>query len=202
MLENIENNNPLADEARIISQLKEGSPRALEEVMAMYTKPLYAFCMQYTHCAEDAEEIVADAFIQLWRMRQTLRQEETLRALLYITVRHRLINAYRRRLGSPTFDDYVAAKDAMRPDDSSQLLEYDEFVRRMNQAVDSLSKAQQKVFLMSRMQGLSIKEIAVELGLSEQTVKNRISMALKTLRTALREYAPLLLLFMVNTRVQ
>lgn len=75
-------------EPELIRELKKGSMRAFDAIYSMYFKRLYAYCFQFTKSGEDAEEIVQDVFLRLWNVRESIRQEETLRSLLFLSLIH------------------------------------------------------------------------------------------------------------------
>jgi RNA polymerase sigma-70 factor (ECF subfamily) len=192
-------NTDKLDEQVLISELKKDSQKALNSIYQMYAKRLYAFCLQYNKSTEDAEEAVQDVFVKLWTNRKNIRQEETLRSLLFIMVRHHLINAYRSRLNSPIYEDYVNCQEELTANDPQQHLEYEDFVRQLEDTLKKLPVTQQRIIELSRMQQLNNKEIAIKLSLSEQTVKNQLSLGLKTLREELNKVSIWLwLLFLVN----
>ena len=175
-------------ESKLIAMLMQGSQAAFGEIYHRYAKLLYVFCLRYCKSAEESEEIVADAFVQLWQHRDSLRRTDTVRPLLFVTVRRRLVNAFRARVASPVYASYqelgvLHPADGVRAD---RQLEYDDFVRRLYALLDGLPPSQRRVFVMSRLEGCRNREIMEALGLSEQTVKNQLSMALKYVRAHLR----------------
>jgi len=187
------------NEKMLISELKKDSQEALDSIYKMYAKRLYAFCLQYTKSKENAEEIVEDVFVWIWVNRCEIHQEETLRSLLFIRAKHYLINAYRSRINSPVYEDYVNYQDELAADDIQQHLEYEDFVRQLRNALTKLPITQQQVIELSKIQQVSNKEIAIKLSLSEQTVKNQLSLGLKNLRKELNKVPFLFwLLFFVN----
>lgn len=179
-------------EQRLISELKKGSRKAFDSIYKMYSKRLYAYCLQYAKSAEDAEEIVQDVFVRLWTNRENIRQEETLRSLLFIMSKNYLINAYRSAVNSPVYEDYVNCMESVCVNDTHRQTEYDEFVGQLKTVLRKLPATQQQVITLSRIDQLSNKEIATELSLSEQTVKNQLSLGLKTLREELKKILILL----------
>lgn len=186
-------------EQLLIRELKSHSRKAFDEIYQMYAKRLFAYCKQYTKNTEDAEEIVQDVFIRLWNNRVNIKQEDSLRSLLFIISKHYLINAYRANLNSPVYEDYIESLSEQIIDNTSEKIEYEEFVRNLKFALKKLPATQRKVIELSRFQDLSNKEIAQELSLSEQTVKNQLSLGLKTLRNELKKFSTLVsLLFIVN----
>ena len=171
-------------EPELIALLKQGSQEAFKSLYDLYARRLYAFCMEYTKSREDTEEIVQDAFVWLWRNRASIRQESTIKNLLFLRVKHFLINAWRARVNTPIFEDYVDYINSL-PADSRDHLEYMDFRDTVMSIIDQLPKTQSKVVKMSRLEGFENKEIAEKLRLSEQTVKNALSMGLKFLKERL-----------------
>lgn len=181
-----------------IRDLKNNSIRAFDRIYQMYAKRLYAFCLQYTRAKEDAEEIVEDTFVWLWNNRQRIRQEETLKSLLFIKTKHSLINAYRATVNSPIYEDYVAYQDQLSDGNEEQPLEYDDFLRQVKRMLDTLPATQKQVIELTKMEQLTSQEIAKRLGLSEQTVKNQLSLGLKRMRELLKVTPILYYLFFLE----
>ncbi len=180
------------DEAQLIGQLKASSRRAFDEIYRLYAGRLYAFCLQYCKVREDAEEIVEDVFVKLWTVRKDIRSEQSLKSLLFTISRRQLINAYRRTVNAPEFAGYVEMLSVMSAEDASAHIEYDEFVERLHRELERLPETQRHVVRLSRVDGLTNREIAARLNLGEQTVKNQLSLGLKRLRESLMPLSPLL----------
>ena len=190
------NNTPSGiSEAELIALLKQGSEEAFRSLYEMYARRLYAFCMEYTYSREDTEEIVQDAFVWLWRNRSSIRQETTIKNILFLRVRHFLINAWRAKQNTPLFEDYVDYINLI-PAESRDPLEYEDFKDKVVSIIDQLPKTQSEVVRMSRLQGFKNKEIAEKLRLSEQTVKNALSLGLKYLKEKLGTFGMLVLFIM------
>ena len=175
----------LQSEHILIAGLKKGSKEAFDEIYRRYAGRLLAYCVQYTKCREDAEEIVQDVFVALWTNRQNIRQEESLQSLLFTISKHRVINAYRSTLNSPVYEDYVKYQNELSAGEDHHRMEYEQYVAIVRDAIRRLPSTQQRVITLSRFAQLSNKEIAERLSLSEQTVKNQLSIGLKTLRELL-----------------
>lgn len=185
-------------EKELICALKEGSRQAFESIYQIYSKRLYAYSLQLTKSSEEAEEIVQEVFIKLWMNRVHIRQEETLRSLLFIMSKHHFINAYRAKINHPVYEEYVDYKDTLITENVHQQLEYEEFLKIFQRMMDELPATQKKVIRLSRMEQLTNKEIADKLALSEQTVKNQLSLGLKSLKEKLKKYILLLVLVFIN----
>lgn len=174
---------PDKTEAELISELKGGSLKAFDAIYALYARRLYAFCLRYTKQRETAEEIMEDAFLWIWNNRAKLRQEETLRHIIFLRTKHLLINAYRRVVNSPVYEDYMDHLDRQQASGATDgMMEYDDFVAQLNAALSRLPARQRQIISLAKLDMLTNKEIAARLGYSEQTVKNQLSLGLKQLR--------------------
>ena len=175
----------LQGEHILIAELKRGSRKAFDRIYKLYAGRLLSYCAHYTKSREDAEEIVQDVFVALWNSRETIRQEETLHSLLFTISKHRVINAYRSTLNSPVYEDYVDYQNELSADEDYDRMEYEQYVKIVKGAIRRLPPTQQRVIALSRFSQLSNKEIAERLSISEQTVKNQLSVGLKALRELL-----------------
>ena len=175
-------------ERLLIHSLKLGSTIAFDRIYQVYAKRLYAYSLQFTKSAEDAEEIVQDVFTKLWINREGIKQEDSLKSLLFTIAKHLLINAFRSKVNQQIYEDYVEYANELSTNDTTNRIEYNEFLKAVEQNIATLPNTQQKVIKLSRFEHLSNKEIAERMQLSEQTVKNQLSVGLKLLKEKLRNF--------------
>lgn len=175
-------------ESQLIAELKLGSSEAFDKIYALYCTRLFGYAFGYTRSKVEAQEIVQDVFVKLWLNRQTIRQEHSLAALLFVIAKNRLINAYRSKLNSPLFEHYlsICSQDSIVSTASqNHTLDYDYYLKAIEVELKKMPRTQREVFNCSKIEQLSNKEIAQKLGISEQTVKNQLSICLKILREKL-----------------
>lgn len=177
---------PLRPEAQLVARLKAGDRVAFDTIYHIYARRLYAFVASLTDSRHDIEDVVQDTFVNLWTHRQTITAEESLKSLLFAMARNRLVNLL-KRTGKVCYTEEIAlVVDApLSADDSScplRLLEYNEFEKDVLSTIEQLPDTQRQVVMLSRLEDLSHADIALRLGLSVQTVKNSLTLALKTLR--------------------
>jgi len=185
-----------------IKLFKSGSTKAFEALYALYNSRLYAYCLQWTKSQDDSQEIVQDVFTNLWQSREEIKEENTLLFYIFRIAKNQLINRYRRNLQSPVFEEYVKYTNEMNLSSSNTdaPLLYDEFCEKVDQIKQKLPKTQQLVFEHSIFQQKTNKEIAQLLDMSEQTIKNQLSLALKTFRLKLSKhhYMIMLMFFLIK----
>lgn len=173
------------NESALIDALRNDSRAAFRELYEMYFRKLFSFCFQYTKSRENAEEITEDVFVWLWQNRNDIKPQETLKHLIFLRTRHFLINFYRATVNSPIYVDYLEYCNSISYNDVMQKLDYDSMRAKVNEVIASLPQTQQNVIMLSKFECLKNKEISIKLGLSEQTVKNQLSVGLHTLRKKL-----------------
>jgi RNA polymerase sigma-70 factor (ECF subfamily) len=181
----VENYHSIDNEEYLIHQLKNGSYDAFDKIYQLYVKRLYAYCFRFTKSHENSEEIVQDVFVKLWTNRENIKHENTLSPLLFIMVKHNLINAFRAKVNQPVYEEYVDYKEKTSVNDTLWHMEYQEFVAQFRKATQILPPTIQKVVTLSKIHQLSNKEIAEELKLNDQTVRNSLSVGLKKLKEIL-----------------
>lgn len=142
-----------------------------------------------------AQDITQEIFISMWENRATLHIEGNIAAYLHGAVKFRVINYYRMkamREGHYAALGYLM--EQQRSADSDSKLKLADAEMEIDRAMDLLPARMRQLISMSKRQDRSIKEIADELGLSTQTVKNQLSAAMKILRENLSYLLFLILL--------
>ena len=104
----------------------------------------------------------------------------------------------RRQLNNPLMEDYVEYlnRSSTETAEAESLMCYDQFVNALEKGKQHLAPRQRIIFEMNKEYGMSISEISEKLSITNQVVRNQLCMALKILRVELRQYYPLLLLFL------
>lgn len=176
--------DPDTPDSLLIAGLARGDRAAFDAIYYKYVRQLMAYAQSYLRVLQDSEEVVEDVFISLWRTRSSIRSTESLRPLLFISARNRILSALRKRINSGIYEEFVTHRHELSGEDTP--LEYDEFERMVMDCVDSLPSTQRRVVRMSRFDNLSNREIADALNLSEQTVRNALSQGLKTLQLKIK----------------
>nr|WP_288810985.1 RNA polymerase sigma-70 factor [uncultured Sphingobacterium sp.] len=169
----------------LIDQIRNGDHQAFEIVYHRYKVLLVSHAYQKLGSYDGAKEIVQDVFSQIWIKHADLPTIKNLSAWLYVLVRNKVL----KYIAHQNVVDRYAESFRQFTDNVSHYTEYQIREREMQQLIDGeiekLPPKMKNVLLMSRMHGLSHSEIAESLGISENTVKNHIKAALKTLRTKL-----------------
>ncbi|GAB3893231.1 hypothetical protein GCM10028803_07140 [Larkinella knui] len=170
-----------------------------ELLFRQYFAPLCSHAIRFVYDRQVAEDVVADLFFTFYQKELYKQVKGSYRAYLYQAVRNRAYNSLRWELSrQETLPDDLDQPDldAMQPD---RLLQQDELYRALEQAVQQLSPQRQRVFLLSRFEGKSYKEIASEMALSPKTVENHLLQAISSVRQFLRQQKLISVLLLLLT---
>lgn len=156
-----------------------------ERVFKELYKPLCLFALRFTERTEDAEDVVQQAFVDVWDKNNQNLQIANMKSYLYQAVRNRSLTLA-QSAGKLQSMDCLADIEDLSEEEQIWQSERD---ARLWAAIDKLPAERKRIFLLSKRDGLKYQEIADELHISVKTVENQIGKALKTLReTAVRIY--------------
>lgn len=148
-------------------------------------KPLCLFALRFTERLDDAEDIVQQAFADVWDKNINNVLIDNLKSYMYQAVRNRSLSLVAQPVDMQTTDQLPDMEDSTEEEQMYNA----ERDARLWTAIDSLPPERKKIFLLSKRDGLKYQEIAEELNISIKTVENQMGKALKTLReTAVRIY--------------
>ncbi|ACU62952.1 RNA polymerase sigma factor [Chitinophaga pinensis] len=168
----------------LLQLLKGDDTAAFETLYNRYWKSLYTRACQRVD-ADDAKDLVQEVMLSLWRRRQEIPvfKEGEFAKYLHAAIKYRVISHY---AFSTAEIKKLALFDVLDSQESTDRLETKELTAKIAAVVAQLPARMQQIFRMSREEDLSIAEIARKLNLSEQTVKNQLTEALRRMRNSLK----------------
>jgi RNA polymerase sigma-70 factor (ECF subfamily) len=173
-------------DAILIRSLRAADPRALQELMEAFWQSLVAFAQRTLSGSADPEDVVQLAFVRLWSRREGLREEGSVKALLYTIVRNACLDELRKKARRDRAED--GARPPTPPRTPYEDVHGAELQRVAAAAVAHLPERRREVFRLVREEGLSYQEVAELMDLSPQTVANHMSLAMADLRTSLKPF--------------
>jgi RNA polymerase sigma-70 factor (family 1) len=178
----------LLTDGELTDLLKSSDQSAFTEIYNRYWKRLFGVAANKIKDLDDAEEIVQDIFVSLWRRKSSLPAIISLSSYLAISVKYRVIKALEKQSHAQKYADYYEHVMSAAHNSTEQWMEFEELKTQLSQLVAELPAKCQLVFKMSRESGFPQKRIAEELGISEKTVEAHLGKALKILRTRLSQF--------------
>lgn len=189
----------LSVERELVNALKNGDTHSFELLFKSHYSRLcnYSFGIVKQH--EVAEDIVKDFFVKLWENRAELDIRTSLFSYMMRSVYNRSINHLQRHKPKEVYiDDHVGAKLMLEIVEEIEhplsKLYVSEVQDVLSETLEKLPGRCREIFVMSRNEGLSHKEIAHRLDISENTVKVQVYNALLVIKKALAPFLSFLLL--------
>jgi len=168
----------------LLHQLKNGDMVAFNTIYDKYCYKLHKFVLMYLKQEEDAEEIVQEVFVKIWESRAKIDVYLSFEAFLFTIAYNATISLLRKRVNENKSREYL--KSLQQIDSAEQvidLIHYNELNQKVQSLLNQLTPRQKEIFILSREEGLSHKEIADKLNISESTVNNHLVTTLKYLKS-------------------
>ncbi len=173
-----------------LNLINDKSPIAFQMLFKLYRSKLLHFAHSYISNKEDAEEIIQDVFVKVWK-NETIYSN--LNGYIYKVTRNACLDHLRKKKLTLNIENNLSQIEAsinysaLVDDVTSSIIEK-ELENAVLEAIEYLPKKCKNVFVLSRIDGLKHKEISKALNISTKTVENHIGKALKFMRLYLREF--------------
>lgn len=175
----------------------QGHDAAFDVLYGRYWKRLLYKAMLKLEAEEDAEELTQDTLLDIWKSKGRLQIRNSFSTYIGAILRYKILE----RMAARRKEVYQAMDDLSRVDTADhttqQWLDFADLRDELEAAIESLPEKCRLVFRMSREKGLSDRQIAEELDVSQKTVEAHISRALKSLRVAFTRFPILFSLFFI-----
>jgi RNA polymerase sigma-70 factor (ECF subfamily) len=184
-----------ATDAELVRRAKAGELEALEQLAARYERQVYTLALRIVRQQQDAEDVTQQAFISALENLAGFREESGFATWLFRIATHAALKILRKRKGLDT----ISLEEATELQEGFDTIAHPEFIadwrqsperlvqqhetqRLLDAALNRLDEKHRLVFLLRDVEGLSVKETAEALGLSEANVKVRLLRARLQLR--------------------
>lgn len=186
------------DDKLLVLQLKNNDVEAFDALFQKYSEKLFRFSFSLLKNKEDAQEIVQEAFLRIWKKREKIDGAKSFKSFLFSISYNLVIDQLRLRLKDQEYRKFLVHYFESDSFELTSELDYDKIVLQIRNAVQELPVKRKQIYTLSREVGLSHKEIATQLGISVKTVENQITLALKHLKTKLGTHVfPAVLFFIL-----
>ncbi len=169
-------------------------------IFRTFYQPLCRYAYSFLNDKEEAEEVVQSTFIQVWEKRSSLEIQISFRPYLYRMVRNSCLNVLKHEKVKQQHVSHEMAVGETVGNSVHETVSSNELELKISEVMMQLPEQCRIVFQLSRFEDLKYAEIAEQLQISVKTVENQIGKALKIMRENLKEYLPLLFLFLDANR--
>jgi len=175
----------LYDDAQLTTMLRHDDLKAFDILFHKYKTRLYQFAMSYLHESPDAEEIVQNTFLAVWNHRYSLESSGSIKSYLFKITVNAIYNHLKHKLINRKYEQYIREKYNDTDETTQNEIFYQDLHTRLISVIAQLPEQQQRIFRLSRIDGLSYDEIAEKLKISIRTIENQIYRATKIIKEKL-----------------
>lgn len=175
-------------EDELMGLLRQDRLNAFREIYTRYWKKLYSDAYKRLKSKELAEEIVQEVFTGLWIKRNRLQINTTVGGYLHTAIGHRIIDQFRKETIRSKYKEAFKVWHSEVDNSTENDIMLKELTTTIEKEVSQLPDKCRSVYELSRKEHKSNKEIALQLSISEKTVENHLTNALKRLRYGLSHY--------------
>jgi RNA polymerase sigma-70 factor (family 1) len=186
---------PPYHDKELLRRIAEGDERAFRILFDGYKNRFYAVALKMTRSDTIAEEMVQEIFLKIWQNRTQLVNIDNPDAYFFTALYRQVFRHYKKLSLERKLLNLIAQSPAFRNITDETVLAH-ESNRLINEAIAKLPPQQQLVFRLSKMDGLSREQIAEQLHISPNTVKNHLAEAIKTIKSHLGNAALLYMLLL------
>ena len=170
---------------------------AFDAIYNKYCHKLHEFVLTYLKQEEDAEEIVQEVFIKIWNSRGKIDIYSSFESFLFTIAYNSTMSLLRKRISETKSREYL--KSLQQIDTAEQIIneiQFKELDAKVQSLLKQLTSRQREIYFLSREEGLTHKEIAQKLNISESTVNNHLVVTLKYLKSHIDNSLAINILFL------
>ena len=169
----------------LIDALKNGNPEVFSEIYKKYWEKLYYMAYKRLGSHDEAEDIIHDLFVDLWKNREKLNIQKSFDAYIFTALKFKIFRHIDSKAVRKKYLQNAFAKELPIDYSIEDSLLFDELYEKIEENIEKLPKKCRVVFKLSRYKNYSVNEISKKLNISPNTAQNHINKALKKLRYGL-----------------
>ena len=191
------------NEQSVILRLQKGDSDAFRELYNQYHQPLYHYVLRFVKSPALAEDVLQDVFLKIWEIRSRIDPELSFKAYLYRISRNSVFKLLKKIAVDENLRTQVLKQFSQSVADADLKVLWQQYEALLQAAINRLPPQRQKVFKLCREEGKSYEQVAEELGISRNTVKEHMVLAMKLIREHIDQYGDtstyfILLLFLIS----
>ena len=163
--------------------LRKGDPRAFKQLFHFYGDKIYAFAFSYLKSESEAQEIVQEVFLKVWKNHENLKVSTSIQSYLFTIAFNAVKKNFLRKSKEQAYKHLLI--DEMDAGENSAEFEnrYQLVIQKLELFIAEMPERRQQIFIARKKEGKSVKQIAEEMDISVKTVENQITEAMKYLKS-------------------
>jgi len=188
----------LPNEKELFAKASQGDQQAFTAIFDHYMPRIYAYILKYTKSEAVAEDITQDVFAKLWTNRKDLAGIHSQASYIFTTAFRFSINHFRKTTNEAKLIKTFQNGTTEESNVTEETIQFNESNHLVQLAIDQLPPQQKLIYKLNKLEGLSYEEIAEQLQISKNTVRNALTTASQSVRKFISEHAVALLAFLIG----
>ena len=159
-----------------------GKQSAFSIFFDTYWKEFYTYVYRILQDQEESTDILQDTFAAVWEQREKLSHVQSIKAYVYTIIHHKAVKSIKNNIKLRNLKDELSQYFPQHDDKLTQEVNARELAVLIQEEIQNLPPRMREIFLLSRNEYLSYREIAEQLCISENTVKKQVSSSIKQLK--------------------
>jgi RNA polymerase sigma-70 factor (family 1) len=187
------------NERDLLAGLQRGKSSAFLELYNKYHPAIYHYVLRFVKVPAIAEDVLQDVFLKIWEIRKRIDPDLSFKAYLYRISRNSVFKLMKKMAADESLRLQIMRQLQQNVTNADIEILWQEYEKMFNLAIARLPLQRQKVFRLCREQGKTYEQTAAELGISRNTVKEHMVLAMKFIKNHFHHFdiplASLLILF-------
>ncbi len=175
------------EELQVLNRLQQGDELAFLEVYDHYKKPLYAFILKFVKVPEHADDLLQDVFLKIWEIHSRINSSLSFKAYVYRISRNLVYKFLKKTANdaeqlSEQLQHFIPDREA----NAEVKLQWKEYEENISKAIDQLPPRRKEIFILCRQGKHTYEDVAKQLGISRNTVKEHMVLSMKSISNYLQ----------------
>ncbi|MCS3798873.1 RNA polymerase sigma factor [Niastella sp. OAS944] len=175
-------------EQTVLVKLQQGDSDAFLALYNHYHSALYHYILRFVKSPAIAEDVLQDVFLKIWEIKDRINPELSFKAYLYRICRNSVFKLLKKMAVDENLRVEVMQQLTQSVADADLKLLWQQYESILQTAINNLSPQRQKVFRLCREEGKTYDQVANELGISRNTVKEHMVLAMKLIKEHFEQY--------------
>jgi len=185
----------LHTEKELVKKLKDGDSFAFEVLFYKYRNKVMGFARKMVPAQIDPEEIVQEVFVRVWLKKDAIDPEKDFQSYLFSIAKHLVLDHLKSAVNRKLYFVGEHFQQDLLEEEGLEASMTEETEAKLQKLINEIPERRREIFRLSRFEGLSYKQIAERLNISENTVDSQIRNALAFLRKEFRKFVVLTFLY-------
>lgn len=188
----------LHTEKELVKKLKAGDSFAFEVLFYKYRNKIKGFAQKIVPAQIDPEEIVQEVFVKVWLKKEAIDPEKDFQSYLFSIAKNLVLDHLKSAVNRKLYFVGEHFHQDLLVEDGLEASITEETEEKLQKLINEIPERRREIFRLSRFEGLSYKQIAERLNISENTVDSQIRNALAFLRKEFRKFVVLAFLYLLQ----